>query len=241
MKTTYGRVPTAGCWPLAPSLDTIGPMATSVTGVLLGMDLLEPGFAAAVTTVARPQAIGRLRLSAAHRGDPRIEAAIDAALAAAELTVIDVELPGWVAARDAALTILVAEAWRSNRHLLDRAERLTPAMAQRIRQGANVTAAQLDDAFAVQAEFRRALGELFTRVELLATPTLPTFAPLLDAAANTALTTYTRPANLAGTPALALPVPTVGSPLPASLQLMGGAGDEERLVALAAVIEEAVR
>src|SRR5689334_24027790 len=27
LKTTYGRVPVEGVWPLAPSLDTIGPMA----------------------------------------------------------------------------------------------------------------------------------------------------------------------------------------------------------------------
>src|SRR4029453_16425024 len=46
LKTTWGRIPTGGVWPLAPSLDTVGPMARDVAGVTLGMQLLEPGFSA---------------------------------------------------------------------------------------------------------------------------------------------------------------------------------------------------
>src|SRR5689334_16617309 len=37
LKTTHGRVSRDGVWPLAPSLDTIGPMARAVAGVTLGM------------------------------------------------------------------------------------------------------------------------------------------------------------------------------------------------------------
>jgi Asp-tRNA(Asn)/Glu-tRNA(Gln) amidotransferase A subunit family amidase len=48
----------------------------------------------------------------------------------------------------------------------------------------------------------------------------------------------TLPINLAGIPALALPVPT--ATLPASLQLVGRAGTEERLIALGRRIEAAV-
>jgi Asp-tRNA(Asn)/Glu-tRNA(Gln) amidotransferase A subunit family amidase len=45
--------------------------------------------------------------------------------------------------------------------------------------------------------------------------------------------------NLAGVPALALPVPT-GGPLPASVQLIGPAGSEERLLAAGAALEQAM-
>src|SRR5712672_4536471 len=45
LKTTWGRVPLTGVWPLAPSLDTVGPMAADVAGLIAGMALLEPGFA----------------------------------------------------------------------------------------------------------------------------------------------------------------------------------------------------
>ena len=47
LKTSYGRVPLDGVRPLAPSLDTVGPMAATVDGLVAGMALLEPGFAAA--------------------------------------------------------------------------------------------------------------------------------------------------------------------------------------------------
>ena len=45
LKTTFGRVSVEGVWPLATSLDTIGPMAATISGLVLGMQLLEPGFA----------------------------------------------------------------------------------------------------------------------------------------------------------------------------------------------------
>jgi len=47
------------------------------------------------------------------------------------------------------------------------------------------------------------------------------------------------PVNFAGVPALALPIPAGGG-LPASLQLVGPWGGEERLLAAGAVVEAAV-
>jgi len=40
LKTTHGRISLDGVWPLAPSLDTVGPMARDVAGVITGMTLL---------------------------------------------------------------------------------------------------------------------------------------------------------------------------------------------------------
>jgi amidase len=45
--------------------------------------------------------------------------------------------------------------------------------------------------------------------------------------------------NLAGVPALSLPVPADG-PLPASIQLIGPAHSEERLLAAGSLLEAAV-
>ena len=42
LKTTHGRIPLAGVRPLAPSMDTIGPMARDVAGVAAGLTLLTP-------------------------------------------------------------------------------------------------------------------------------------------------------------------------------------------------------
>src|SRR5438309_8114762 len=70
LKTTWGRVPLTGVWPLAPSLDTVGPLARDVRGLVAGMTLLEPGFA--VDPIA-PRVVGRLRLDA----NPRVHEAVD--------------------------------------------------------------------------------------------------------------------------------------------------------------------
>jgi Asp-tRNA(Asn)/Glu-tRNA(Gln) amidotransferase A subunit family amidase len=69
----------------------------------------------------------------------------------------------------------------------------------------------------------RSLLELFTRVELLALPTLPTFAPRIDELTADSLvpviielTRYTSLFNAAGLPCTAQPVRVQGSRLPAS-------------------------
>src|SRR3954451_23003264 len=58
LKTTHGRIPLDGVWKLAPSFDTIGPMARDVDGLALGMQLLEPGFTVAPDA---PMTVGRIR------------------------------------------------------------------------------------------------------------------------------------------------------------------------------------
>ena len=87
-------------------------------------------------------------------------------------------------------------------------------------------------------EGRRSSG-VFTEVDLLVTPTLSIFPPRLEDGDDLLVSRCTLPVNLAGVPALSLPVPT-GGPLPASLQLIGPAGSEERLLAAGAHLEAAV-
>src|SRR6476646_5420340 len=43
LKTTHGRVPLDGVCPLAPSLDTIGPMAATIAGVTRGIHFFNAG------------------------------------------------------------------------------------------------------------------------------------------------------------------------------------------------------
>src|SRR5215467_14948910 len=83
LKTTHGRISLDGVWPLAPSLDTVGPMARDVAGVAAGLALLAPGFAVQTEAAAR---IGRIR-PAGVDVDPVIDEAVDAALARCGLAV----------------------------------------------------------------------------------------------------------------------------------------------------------
>jgi amidase len=76
-------------------------------------------------------------------------------------------------------------------------------------------------------------------VDFLVTPTLTIFPPPLGEGDDLLVARCTLPVNLAGVPALALPVPT-GGPLPASIHLIGPAGSEDRLLAAGAWLEAAV-
>lgn len=227
LKTTWGRIPTSGVWPLAPSLDTIGPMAADTAGLILGMGWLEPGFTPAPLP---PRRIGRLHLPA----DPLIDQAVDAALSASGFEMVDVDLPGWERAWARAGCILVAEAALSNGRLDWR--RLEPAVANRLGEGRQVSTAQLEEARVFQAVWTARFLDLLARVDLMALPTITQFPPPLDDPHRVTLSTATRPVNLAGLPALALPV---ASPCaaPASLQLVGPPGGEELLLAAGLVVE----
>ena len=246
LKTTWGRVPLSGCWPLSPSLDTIGPLASSVARVVDGMDLLEPGFATASRVASTPSVIGRLRPPADC--DPAIDAAIDAALGAAGIEVVEVDMPDWPFLQDACLALLLAEAWTSNGHLLARPDNSVSAMTQaRLKAGADVPREVVAAARMQRNRSLDALRSLFTRVEALAFPSAPMLAPTLEDGPAAMIAAYTRPGNVLGTPSLSLPIPVppkrrveATAHMPASLQLLGLPGDEERLVRLGAVIEAAV-
>ena len=235
LKTTWGRIPLAGVRPLAPSLDTVGPMARDVAGLAAGMALLEPGF---TVSAAPPAVVGRVAMAA----DPVISAAVDGALAATGWRISPVVLRGLDAAMNAAMTVLDAEAWESNAALARSApERIGRDVLQRLRAASEVTPAALGRARQQAPRWRAALSELWDQVDLLALPTLLGFPPALgDARALLRIRGLTSPVNLAGLPALALPVPA-GGPLPASIQLIGPTGGEERLLAAGAVLEQAVR
>lgn len=234
LKTTFGRVSLEGVWPLSPSFDTIGPMARDVAGLELGMALLEPGFTVAPRA---PLRVGRFRPDA----DPRIDAAVDAALAETEWEVVDVSLPEWLEVTGAAGILLVVEAWDSDSWLVDKAEsRIGPDVVARLRLGHAIDDSATESARAAQRRWQGRLGELFAQVDLLATPTLTVFPPPLGEGDDLLISRCTLPVNLAGVPALSLPVPS-STGLPASLQLIGPGDSEDRLLAAGRVVEEATR
>ncbi len=235
LKTTFGRVPLDGVWPLSQSLDTIGPMAADVAGVVTGMKLLEPGFEPAPTPAA---VVGRLRPPDV---DPLVERAVDEALAAAELEVVDLRLEGWATTSSAFGPLIAGEAWHNDRHLLEDPSKVSTRIAERLAMGAGITEGMTAEARRLQARWRAEVESVLSRVQLLVLPTLLGFAPLLGETIAFNLTALTSPFNVSGSPAMALPVPAPGSPLPASLQLVGPHGGEELVCATAAVLEAATR
>ena len=234
LKTTWGRISLEGVWPLAPSLDTIGPMARDVSGVIDGMALLEPGFAAAPDPSS---VIGRVRLTDV---DPALDAAVDAALAASELEVVEIELPGWDAAGDAGWAVMFHEFWNVDRHLYEEdAPALGDDIVERIEQGREVSSAAYEAARSQRATWRAELAAALAQAPVLAWPTIAMFPTRIDGPVpNTRRTNL--PINHAGHPSLALPIPTRGR-FPASVQLVGPDDSEDRLCATGLVVEAAAR
>lgn len=241
LKTTWGRISLRGVYPLAPSLDTVGPLGRDVAAVDLGMRLIDPGYDAGLAAAPVPRgeaAIGRIRPDLDV--DPEVDAAVDEALAAASLAAADVtglDL-GEVGRTDA--VIIDGEGYRANEYLMPYLDRLTGHCREGMEYGRTVT----DEQFAAAHESMRVIREWFlgllARYEFLAMPTVIGAPPLLEGP-GIPLTALTMPVNLAGLPALSLPVPGGPAGLPASLQLVGPPDSEERLVALGRAIESALR
>ncbi len=226
LKTTHGRISLDGVWPLAPSLDTVGPLARDVAGLVQGMALLEPGFA-----VGTPGRIGRFRPAAAGGVDD----ALDTVLGPCP----EVELPGWDAADAACAVLLSAEAFQCSGHLL--ASGLVGAdVAGRLIAGGNRTPSELADARAVRRAWSAELAAVLAQVDVIALPVLRDAPARLDDPERMYGLRLTLPVNLAGLPAVVLPIPRRDGP-PASLQLVGRRGSEELLLATALAVEAETR
>jgi amidase len=236
LKTTLGRISVKGVYPLAPSLDTVGPLGADVAAVELGMRLVEPAFL--VPGAPGPLVAGRIITpGGSGAADPAIEAAVDRALDAAGIAVTRV--PSWDA--DAAISaigvIIDSEGFRSNAYLMPYLRQLSPSVQRNLERGARLTPADRLAAERTRAAVRGSFEALLADFPVLVLPTLLRQPPLLGEH-GFPLTALTAPVSLAGLPALALPVPAPDGMI-ASVQVIGAT--EERVLAFGRVIEAAVR
>jgi amidase len=171
LKTRYGRVPVKGVYPLAPSLDTVGPLGPDVAAVEVGMRLLEPGFQAPGAT--GELTAGRVTVPASTGGaDPAVDAAVDHALAAAGVAVTRV--PGWDAdvALSAIAVLIDAEGFRSNAYLMPYLKQLSPHVRRNLERGARLTPADRATAERGRTTVRASFEALLADFPVLVFPTL---------------------------------------------------------------------
>jgi amidase len=234
LKPTFGVVPVAGVRPLAPSLDTVGVLARTVHDVSVGATMLDPRLTEGLLAPAATAA--RLRFPDT---DPTIDAAIESALIDAGIVFEEVEVPSWGAAHDAARTILFGEALVVNDDLWrHHPDRLGPDLVERFTFAQAIGPAELGEARALRGSWRLTLSELFGTYGVLVLPAMTAYPARVGAHA-TGPNPAAAAVNLAGVPALVLPVPS-GGLLPASLQILAPDHHEPRLLATAALIEAAV-
>ncbi len=236
LKTTTGRIPTDGVWPLAPSFDTVGPMARRVPGVLEAMRLLEPGFEVSTSAAG---AVGRLELAGEVEVDPVIDDAVDRALRQAELEVGSLRVESWEGAWRDHQVLVGTEALLSDATLVSAdAEGLLGADTRQRFRDCRAAASTSEDARRRAERWSAGFRRVVERAGLLALPTLARRPPVVGERGGW-MALLTAPVNLAGLPAIALPVPAEGRP-PASLQLVAPAGREDLLLATADRIEQAL-
>ena len=242
LKTTVGRVSCHGILPLAPSLDTPGPMARSVEDAALLFNLMQGPDPLDKLTLSAPPPIDPfptlrrgakgLRLARMPQGerdgcDPEMLAAYDAAcdvLARDGAEIVDVKLPiAFADATAATGRIIGSEAYRLTGALVDDpALPIDPAVRPRIQLGRDIRAHQYLAALAerdrMKAEFLAALDG--GGIDALLTPTTQTAAiPNDDVDQNTTPAHFTRVFNLLEMCALAAPSGFTAGGLPLSLQI----------------------
>jgi amidase len=232
LKTAFGRIPVKGVYPLAPSLDTVGPLGADVAALERGMALIEPGFV--VPPWGTGTTVARLGLTGADV-DPVVDAAVTRALNAAGVSVTHVACYDLRRALYAAGVIIDAEGFRSNAYLMPYLKQLSPHIQRNLERGARLSGTAIDAARRVKDDVTAALLALLADFPLLVLPVLTGPPPLLGER-GFSLTMLTAPANLAGLPALSLPVPAADGVI-ASVQVIGAA--EERVLSLGREIEAA--
>jgi amidase len=234
LTTAAGRVSVKGVYPLAPSLDTVGPLGRDVAAVELGMRLIEPGFTAPAMAELTAGRLGAIDVPGGV--DPAIDAAVDRALEAAGVAVTHVACCDFSAALQAASVIIDAEGFRCNAYLMPYLHQLSPHVRRNMERGARLTRADRLVADQIRERLRAAFRSLLADFPVLVLPTLVAQPPVLGER-GFPLTLLTAPVNLAGLAALALPVPAKGGVI-ASLQVIGAA--EETVVAFGRAVEAAV-
>lgn len=269
LKPTYGLVSKFGVFPLATSLDHVGPMAKTVQDVSLLLDLL------AGCDVRDPDSIriptrsyfvdsARDDLAGVRFGVPRhffFEKCHPNVLQAVQRTLqdierrgghlVEVELPHADEVPDAQGAIISSEATEAHRDLLKHADVYGADVRRRLESGRNVLAQDLIHAYRIREMFRKDSLDCFSAsCDVIVCPTTPLTATDIgqfkthirahEVNVRGHLTRYTNPWNLTGLPAISIPCGLAADGLPVGLQLIGPAFSERRLLAIAASVEAGI-
>src|SRR5260221_12409913 len=225
-------------------------MAEDVDHVLQAMDLLQSGFAARYrrAVVANPLAedirIGRLYLG---RADPKIDKAVDDALARAGFRVVPLDQAfkaKWDQAKKDGDTVAAAGAWINYKNYFGKlgVSAKTEAI---IALGQFQYTTNYQNALQRQAEWQSTLNQVFKKVDFIALPTLQTLPPTIPLIGRIAILEArvlglqnTVAVHSAGAPALAIAMPVNGRTVPVtSLQLVGPRLSEAELLNAGRLIE----
>jgi amidase len=258
LKPTYGRVSRAGVFPLAETLDHIGPMTRTVADAaallsgIAGFDSSDPtsrrdpvpDYAAELVPDLRGVRIGVDEAYVRTDTEPEVAEAVLAATAVfrdagAEIREIGGAVGIEAAARDWYVVCAAEAAAAHAPWFPTRAAEYGPTFRALLEDGTRLRATEYVTVDLGRQRVRRQIEDLWQAVDCLLCPSMPTLPPtvadfrsdaVLSREAVAPLLRFTAPFDFSGSPTLSVPCGVSRIGLPLSLQLVGRHGDEALLL-----------
>ncbi|HKZ52484.1 MAG TPA: amidase [Candidatus Acidoferrales bacterium] len=265
IKPTYGRVSRYGAIPLAWSIDHVGPLAKSVEDAALLLAALAGPDPKDTTGSDRPVPdytqglsgeVGGVRLGIPEQYffehvDPEILTAVQQAIRSLEqlgASAQPVSLPHLenCAAMEAHITLAEATSYHEP-HMRTRIDDYGDGVRIDLEAGRYLLATDYVKSQRARALLLEVFGRAFEQVDVIVSPTLPAFPPLIgelyvqsgDLREHVidAFLRFSIPYNLTGLPAISVPCGFSSSGLPIGLQIAGRAFDEPTVLRVAHAYE----
>jgi aspartyl-tRNA(Asn)/glutamyl-tRNA(Gln) amidotransferase subunit A len=250
-KPTAGRVPTRGVYPLSSTLDSVGPLARTVTDCFIADAIMADDEVASLgTPTPRELRLGVLRSLVLDDLDPPVARDFERALtrlAESGVRIDDVtfEAVTRFPTLNAKGGIGAADAYAHHAPMIStHREAYDPRVVNRILHGAAITSADLIGIHRARAELIREFHMIAGGFDALILPTTPNIAPPISALAgdddyirlNMRSLRNTIIGNFLGVCAISLPMAAPGEP-PTGFMLMAKGGSDRRLFRVARGVE----
>lgn len=258
LKPTYDLVSRKGVYPLAFSLDHVGPMARSVKDVAWLLDALigrEPGTDAESTAAHLDRPVKGMRMGFVRHfhesemiAEPEMAKSLEEAARVFEslgVQVVDVNLPSLETFASIQKVIQMSECWTvHHRWLQERPQDYASMSRRKLLPGAFLSASDYLQAMQQRGRLMQAVNDVLRDVDVLLVVNSMEAACRIDDEAES-VRTYPRqaraPFNLTGHPALAMMTGLSSAGLPLSMQLVGRFHDDATVLRFGAAFERATQ
>jgi Asp-tRNA(Asn)/Glu-tRNA(Gln) amidotransferase A subunit family amidase len=225
-KPELGTIDLTGVVPLSWSLDTLGPMAPDVAGVMRAYSMMS-GETVGTAQLAAP------RLAVPAGWVTRLDEATERAWRLVSQGLPEIEFVDRDRLFRNGLTILLVEAATYHRRWAnDFPEKYGPDVLAHIRRGLGILAVDFEEATRDRPRLMEAARRGMEGIDALVLPATGIVAPPVDAGdeVREPLSRFTRPFNTTGQPVVTLPAPVSG--LPVGMQVVGRTNAETLRAAL---------
>jgi aspartyl-tRNA(Asn)/glutamyl-tRNA(Gln) amidotransferase subunit A len=234
VKPTYGSLSIEGIFPLAESLDVPGPMATDIRTAAGGLAALRGGveFSLEVPEGWEPS------LAVPRGWEDGLDEPTTHVWQAVTRGLPRIDFPAWKELEDAFQPILFAEAaYYHLEWMRERPGEYSDDVRNTLELGRKVSAVGYLWGLGQRPRLRDAVERALGGRDAVLVPNTCIVAPRIgEPNVRDKLLRYTRPFSLTGHPVVTLPAPTSG--LPVGVQVVGHWGEEEKLLRVAAALEE---